>query len=113
MFIIYINDLPLVVQGCNVELYANDTLIYFSRSVSEIQAQLTSSLTNVLSWLHANFLILNLEKTKIILVGTHQRTAEADDLVTGISNKCLERVNKFKYFKVLLDNTISWKDHKE
>ena len=88
--------------------------IYFvSKSVSEIQAQLTSSLTNVLSWLHANFLILNLEKTKIILVGTHQRTVEADDLVIGISNKRLERVNKFKYFRVLLDNTISWKDHKE
>ena len=31
------------------------------KSVSEIQAQLTSGLTNVLSWLHANFLILNPE----------------------------------------------------
>ena len=48
--IIYKNDLPLAVQGCRVELYADDTLIYFaSKSVSEIQAQLTSGLTNVLS----------------------------------------------------------------
>ena len=81
------NDLPLAVQGCSVELYADDTLIYFaSKSVSEIQAQLTGGLTDVLSWLHANFLILNLEKTKIMLVGTHQRTAEADDLVIEITN---------------------------
>ena len=59
LFIIYINDLPLVVQGCSVELYADDTLVYLaSKSVSEIQAQLTSGLTYVLSWLHANFLIL-------------------------------------------------------
>ena len=37
LFIIYINDLPLVVQGCSIELYADDTLIYFaSKSVSEI-----------------------------------------------------------------------------
>ena len=79
LFIIYINDLPLAVQGCSVELYADDTLIYFaSKSVSEIQAQLTDGLTDVLSWLHANFLILNLEKTEIMLVGTHQRTAEAE-----------------------------------
>ena len=114
LFIIYINDLPLAVQGCCVELYADDTLIYFaSKSVSEIQAQLTSGLTNVLSWLHANFLILYLEKTKIMLVGTHQRTAEADDLVIEISNTRLERVNKFKYLGVLLDNTLSWKDHVE
>ena len=63
-----------------------------------------SELTNVLSWLQANFLILNLEKTKIMLVGTHQRTAEADDLVIEISNTRLERVNKFKYLskRVLL-----------
>ena len=66
------------VQGCSVELCADDTLVYFaSKSVSEIQAQLTSGLTYVLSWLQANFLILNLEKMKIMLVGTHQRTTEA------------------------------------
>ena len=46
--------------------------------------------------MHANFLILNLEKTKIMLVGTHQRTAEADDLVIEITNTRLERVNKFQ-----------------
>ena len=70
---IYINDLPLGVHGCCVELYADDTLIYFaSKSVNEIQAQLTSDLTNVLSCLHTNFLILNLEKMKIMLVGTQK-----------------------------------------
>ena len=26
LFIIYINDLPLAVQGCSVELYADDTI---------------------------------------------------------------------------------------
>lgn len=60
LFIIYINDLPLAVQGCCVELYADGTLIYFARkSVSKIPVQLTGGLTDVLSWLHANFLILN------------------------------------------------------
>ena len=48
-----------------------------------------------------HFLILNPEKTKIMLVGTHQRTAEADDLVVEISNTPLERVDKFKYLGVL------------
>ena len=115
LFIIYINDLPRAVHGCCVELYADDTLIYVtSKSVNEIQAQLTmSDLTNALSWLHANFLILNREKTKIMLVGTHRRTAEADELVIEISNTRLERVNKFKYLGVLLDNTLSWKDQVE
>ena len=50
---------------------------------------------------------------KIMLVGTYQRTTEAEDLVIEISNTRLERVNKFKYLWVLLDNTLSWKDHIE
>ena len=41
-----------------------------------------------------------------MLVGTHQKTAEADELVIEISNKRLERVKKFKYLGVLLDNTL-------
>ena len=57
-----------------------------NKSVSESQAQLTGGLTDVLSWLHANFLILNLKKTTIMLVGTHQRITEADGVVIEISN---------------------------
>ena len=115
LFIIFINDLPLAVQGCGVELYADDTLIHFaSKSVREIQAHLTSGPTNVPSWLYVNFLLIpNLEETKIVLIGTHQRTAEADGLAIEISNTRLERVNRFKYLEVLLDNTLSWKDHIE
>ena len=80
LFYQYINNLPLVVQGCSIDqLYADDTRIYYLiKSVSEIQTQLTSGLTNVLGWLHANFLILNLEKTKIILVGAYQRTTAVE-----------------------------------
>ena len=43
-----------------------------------------------------------------MLVCTHQRIAEVDDLVIEISNTSLERVNKFKYPGVLLVNTLSW-----
>ena len=46
-------------------------------------------------------------------VGTHQGTTEADDLVIEISHMHLERVNWLKYFWVLLENTLSWKDHIE
>ena len=98
----------LLKDFCHNQDFWRLALIYFaSKSVSEIQAQLTGVHTDVLSCLHANFFILNLEKTKIMLVGTYQRTAEADDLVIEISNTRLERVNKFKYIGVLPDNTLS------
>lgn len=48
-----------------------------------------------------------------MLVGTHQRIASAENLVIDINNTHLERVNNFKYLGVLLDHTLSWKDHVE
>ena len=110
--IIYINELPSVVVSCNVELYADDALIYFaSKSVDEIQAHLTADLRRINNWLQANYLILNLDKTKAMLVGTHQKIASAGALEIAITHKCLKLVEKFKFLGVLMDQTLSWKDH--
>ena len=60
----YINDLPLSARHCDFELYAEDTLLFFaSNDTNTIKAKMTSDLENVIS------------KTKITLVGTHQRLA--------------------------------------
>ena len=49
LFIMYINDLSLAVEVCNVELYADDTFIFFaSKTVGEIESQLTSGLENLI-----------------------------------------------------------------
>ena len=83
------------------------TIYFTSKSVSEIQAQLTADLLRVISWLQANYLILNVDKTKIMLVGTHQKIAKAENLKIDINNARLERVNDFKYLGVVLDHTLS------
>ena len=66
----YINDLPHAVRVCNVELYADDTLPFFAgKAVRDIELQLASDLLeNLLSWFLSNFLILNVSKTKIMLI---------------------------------------------
>ena len=48
-----------------------------------------------------------------MLVGTHQKIARAENLEIDINNARLERVNDFKYAGVVLDHTLSWKDHVE
>ena len=48
-----------------------------------------------------------------MLIGTHQKLAVAENLVIDINSTRLEIVNDFKYLGVLLDPTLSWKDHVE
>ena len=105
----YINDLPLAVRACSVELYANDTLIFLraDKSVTEIEAKLSSDLSSLISWLRSNFPLLNVTKTKIMLVGTYQRLNAADSLSVTADNTSLERVDTFKYLGVTMDETLS------
>ena len=82
LFIMYINDLPLVVKVCSVELYADDTLIFFAgKSVREIESQISSDLDSLISWFRFNFLMLNVSKTEIML--THQRLNTVDSFGHG------------------------------
>ena len=72
----YINDISHVIRYSNVEQYADDTLLYFaSDNVNIIESNLSSDLDSITQWLSANYLIVNSTKSKIMLVGTHQRLA--------------------------------------
>ena len=43
--------------------------------------------------------------------GTHQRLSAVDWLSIRADNTDLDRVYPFKYLSVLMDQTLSWKDH--
>ena len=65
LFIIYVNDLPSVVKYCCVEMYADDTLLYFaSSSANSIEFNLSADLANVIHWLNSSYLDLNYSKNK-------------------------------------------------
>jgi len=108
----YINDLPLAVRACSVELYADDTLIFFAgKSVSEIESRLSSDLDRLISWNGSNLLTVNVSKTKIMLIGTHQRLNAVNSFSVTTDNTSLERVDTFKYLGVIMYETLSWKEH--
>ena len=59
------------------------------------ELQLTSDLDNLLSWFHSNFLILNVSKTKIVPIGSHQRLSGADTFSVREDNTSLKIVDSF------------------
>ena len=64
MFILYINDLPLVIHNCHVSMYADDTVLYYSGpTIEEVQSKLQEDLDNIYNWSRCNKLSLNVAKT--------------------------------------------------
>ena len=76
MFLVYINDLPTCLEHCEVALYAEDTVIYFSSlCVTEIEHFINEDLSKLSSWLSTNRLTLNITKSKFILIDSPIRLA--------------------------------------
>lgn len=95
-----------------VIIYADDTLLFYSGDfISDIEFHLSQDLNNMINWLENNFLFLNYAKTKVMLVGTHQRLARVTNFSITARNKSLDRVYQFKYLGVILDPCLSWNDH--
>ena len=55
--------------------------------------------------------MLNVSKTKIVLVGTHQRLNAVESFSVAADKTSLERVDTFKYLGVTMDETLSRKEH--
>ena len=64
LFTIFMNDLPSVIENCNVNLYTDDTTIYFSsKDPQEVQKVLEAELGTVAHWIKRNQLKMIASKT--------------------------------------------------
>ena len=79
LFVLFVNDLPIVLERCQILMYADDTVLYFTASnAQEISSTLTSQLAKVTDWLVDNSLFIHQGKTECVLFGTGSRLATAN-----------------------------------
>ena len=101
-------------SNCSINMYADDTVLYFTSLCSpEIKKVVQDDLNRVAKWIECNKLILNHSKTKTMLFGSRQNLAKSPNFCIQLHGKILEKVRKFSYLGVFLDETLSWKDHVE
>ena len=117
LFLIYINDLPLALDSSNVNMYADDTSIYYSsKSISSINNAVNKDLQSLKSWLDENKLSLNVAKTQSILIGSRYRiraVEQPDNQKPSlhIGDEAISIITSTKYLGVQVDQFLNWDEH--
>ena len=74
LFLLYMNDLNQAIKFCKVHHFANDTnLLYLGKSIKKLNKLVNFDLKNLLYWLRANKISLNIKKTELIIVKSKQK----------------------------------------
>ena len=111
LFSIYMNDLPSVVHGCQLNMYADDMELHCSNGDLLLAEHcLQNDLNSIEFWLRTNRLSLNVGKSHIILIGSRQKLRDSD-LCVSINGRQLSRVPSRKYLGVYIDEHLTWQKH--
>ena len=116
LFLMFINDLPLYMENVFTDLYADDTTIYqISNSQHFIEQNLQAALEKLSLWCKHNGMLLNTDKTKVMLITTSQKHLRLHDYVLNLTynSEILKNVNNDKVLGVLIDNDLTWSIHKQ
>ena len=72
LFLLFINDISnFAANGYLINLFADDTIIYTSGdSIDEVQNKFQTCLDNIYNWYNRNRLVINIEKSKVMIIGS-------------------------------------------
>lgn len=116
LFLLFINDLPLYTGNVFTDLYADDTTLYCTgNSLAFIQHKLQVALDNLEKWCKSNGMVINISKTKIMLITTKQKRAHLDNdlLHLTYNSAVLSNTSCDKILGVHIDNNLTWSTHIE
>ena len=107
LFIIYINDLPSLVNS-QIRLFADDALIYRKiNSINDIN-QLQYDLEKLLEWEFHWSMEFNPDKCKVLRITNKRKIITNNYIMHG---QILELVDSAKYLGVFFHKKISWNTH--
>ena len=111
LFLIYINDLSRSIKNSKIHHFADDTnLLYASSSLKDINKKINFDLSNLVQWLWANKIALNVNKTDIVIFWSPRKqiTIKRNFHLSGQKSR---QKTFTKYLGVLIDEHLLFKDH--
>lgn len=111
-FILFVNDYPKCLKHANVNIYADDTTQDVPhKSINFIEQKLYGDLIYSVDRMNSNKLIMNLEKTQCMLIGTKHKLSKGKILYIKVGDVVLNTVEKAKLLGVTIDESLTWLEH--
>ena len=74
LFLLYINDLPMVIKHTDLDIYADDSTLHTAdKHISHIETKLQTDLNFIQTWCEKNNMSINPTKTTTMLIGSQHR----------------------------------------
>ena len=81
--------------------------IYLGKSINKL---VNYDLKNLLYWLHANKISLNVKKTELVVFKSKRKQFDGE-IKLKLSRKRLFPTDSVKYLGIKIDGNLSWKSH--
>ena len=114
LFGIYVNDLPSIPRNCLTECYVDDTKLYMSfrpHASGNTVAAMNEDLVSLHNWCFDNGLLLNPDKTKLIIYGSRQMVDKIPEFRLSLLGKALEPSETVKDLGVTFDKNLTFNEH--
>ena len=115
LFLLYcINDFHNSSSLFDFHLFSDDSNLFCEhKNISELETPINIQLSNVHTWLCANRLSLNIEKSSYVIFHPPQKKVQSLNFNLNISDKQLKREYCIKYLGIMIDSNLSWKKQVE
>ena len=111
LFIIYINDLPLVSNKFFSTLYADDTNFSFVHNdYSSMVPIINAELEKVHEWTTANRLTINTSKTELMIFTNRKNAVNPDEQIV-LNGEIINPVDHARFLGVSIDHNMNFKVH--
>ena len=115
LFSIYTDDLPSVPKTCTLESYVDDSKVFISFPLTDLDSCLSSvkeDLLRVANWCCQNRLLINPDKTKMLLLGTRQLLKQLSTYPTlDFLGETISPVQCARDLGLIIDSNLSFNDH--
>ena len=110
MFLVFINDVIYSSNLLKFIIYADDTNILLrSNSLTDLYQLMNTELSRVLSWVNANKLTINTDKTNYVIFHRRRRQVYYSDSVY-VGETEIKQLSEVKFLDVCIDSSLMWRE---